>query len=114
MRRAFVNKLTSGAERLLRLKPEEKTSELSANDLQGMTLPPTPEELLAQENQVADSRVHEKLLIIQHILLTIPAGVKSSVAKSAVGMKIRELLADIRIEQIPEKMLQMLNDLDIV
>lgn len=115
MRRAIVNKITAGAERVLGLKHQsDPKPEVTAEDLRVMGLPPTPTELLNEERAAYDRRVFEKLLIVQHILQTLPVVAKRRVTNNLVANKIRELLADIRVEQIPEKMLEWLNDLELL
>lgn len=116
MRRAFADKVNRGLEKCLRLKhPErEPKPEVTVDELKRMSLPPTPNELLNQEREEFDQKVLEKLLIVQHILQTLPVVAKRRVMNNLVANKIRELLQDIRVEQIPDKMLQWLNDLDLL
>lgn len=120
MRRALIGKINSGLHKILRVEQEgqEQPQVLNTQDMLGLQLPPTPQELamqeLAQETALYNERVREKLLQVQHILFILPRGIKRKMLDNAVANKIRELIADIRVEDIPAKMLEVLNDLELL
>lgn len=115
MRRALANKINSGMERVLGLRDyHEPKAEISIDELKRLSLPPTPMELLNNERQQYDQRVMEKLIIVQQILMTLPVKAKRRVMNNIVANKIREHLEGVRVEQIPERMLDWLNDLQIL
>lgn len=115
MRRALANKINSGMERVLGLRDyHEPRPEISIDELKRLSLPPTPMELLNNERKEYDQRVMEKLIIVQQILMTLPVRAKRRVMNNVVANKIREQLEGVRVEQIPERMLDWLNDLQIL
>lgn len=115
MRRAFANKVNRGLERVLGLRDyHEPKPEISVEELKRLSLPPTPNQLLRDEAPELDQRVLEKLLIVQQILQTLPVRAKRRVMNNIVAEKIREVLEGVRAEQIPEKMAEWLNDLEIL
>lgn len=110
MRRALVNKLTRGTERVLGLKPECVPSELPSD----MSLPPTPSELIREERDAYNQELRNKFIQIEHLLRMLPREIKRSLMNNPVANRIRELLVDVRVEQIPERLLEMLNDLELL
>lgn len=114
IRRAIVKKITRAAERVLRLEPEEENQK----EENVHNLPPTPEELLAleeaEQKEIYDARVKQKLIQLQHIIFSLPRGLKQRLTDNELCNRIRELTADIRVEDMPQKLLDALNDLDLL
>lgn len=112
MRRAFVNKLTRRTERILGLKPENQAEPVIID--QEISLPPTPSELINEEREAYNQELRDKFIQIEHLLRVLPREIKRNFMNNPVANRIRELLADVRIEQIPERMLEILNDWELL
>jgi hypothetical protein len=111
MRRAFIAKVKSGLEKVLLVEDIEPEIEAESE------LPPTPEELLAQEHDEeylklvkATRRIQE----IRRLLFLLPRGLKNLVRNNPVSARIRELLDGVRLDTLPGDLLEKLNDLNII
>lgn len=126
LRRKFIGGVTRTLERVLRVESQgddevvvdKKKIEVFDDEGRLMVLPPTPEELLEMELEIElkekDEFVRRRLLVIQRCLVVMPAHIKGAIRESPVGIKIRELTSELRLEQIPSAMLEALNNLDLL
>lgn len=105
MRRAFIAKVNRGLERVLRVSAEEPEE-----------LPLTPEQLAAQEQEeqyqqlaTATLRVAE----LRRLLLLIPRGLRTFGRNNTTVIRIRELLANMRLDTLPADLVELINELPI-
>lgn len=104
----FIAAVNRNLERVLRVNVPE-AEELP--QVEGVILPPTPEELLVLE---AGNVQQQRLQVLRRVLFAIPSGVARRMLQHHTVLEIRELLRNVRLEDIPGELLEILNNLDFL
>lgn len=97
----FIAAVNRSLERVLHVAPEEEV----------VNLPPTPEELLLIE---AGNVQQQRLQVLRRVLFAIPSGVARRMLQHHTVLEIRELLRNVRLEDIPRELLDILNNLEFL
>lgn len=108
MRRAFIARVNRGLERVLRVSEEEPEVESD--------LPPTPEELAAQEqeeqyNQLA--RRTAQIAELRRLVLALPRGLRAIYRHNPAVVRIRELLNGLNLATLPADLADLINELPL-
>ena len=98
MRRAFIGKVKSTLERVLLVESDEPEQ----------LLPPTPEQMLALERV---ERLRERVAEVRRIIGLV--GLRHLLRNNALSLRIRELLDGFRLDELPQDIINAVNDLPV-
>lgn len=105
MRRAFIAKVNRGLERVLRVQEEYEPE-----------LPPTPEELAAQEQEAEFQQLirrTEQIAEIRRLALALPRGLRAIYRNNPAVLRIKELLDGLNLPTLPTDVADLINELPL-
>lgn len=110
-RRRFISAVNNTLERLLHVNDQNDYS--VSDDRQSDELIDIEQDLSLEQQREEFFRNHRRIQEIQRLLLLIPRGLRNRLQNSETLNRIRDLLRDVRLEQLPGHVLDQLNELNL-
>lgn len=106
-RRLLIKGITKGLEKMLRVEEEPQNLWVETT-----MLPPTPEQLLAEE-QLGDKRLKKIIRKLRVLLIVVPSPVRERILVFPGMKKIMDLVEEAGYENLPEDMRETLRQCGI-
>lgn len=111
-RRRFINGVNSLLTRALNVNDQDDYSDHEVRQSEDIHYVPTPQELLDQEREQY-FRVHRQIQELRRLVTIVPRGIRRRLMESETMNRIKEILDNTRLEDLPGDLLEVLNDLNI-